>query len=504
MTTAGGGLSATPAGAADARLAPISSPRPLTTATAGTALLAGSARAIAEAVRSGRCRAVDMVQASLERIVATDPVVNAFTDRTADRALRRAALLDAALARGDAATACLPLLGVPFAVKNLFDVAGLATRAGSKIERDRPPAEVDGPLVARLEVAGAVLVGALNMDEYAYGFTTENSHDGPCHNPHDLTRVAGGSSGGSAAAVAAGQVPITLGSDTSGSIRVPASLCGVFGLKPTYGRLPRNGSYPFAASLDHLGPFARSVGDLALAYDAIQGHDAHDPACVARPRDPTSDRLDDAVGGLRIGRLGGYFEANAGAEARAAVARVAEALGAHRVVDMPHAEAARAAAFLISNAEGAALHLDDLRRRAADFEPLSRDRFLAGALLPAAWVQQAQRVRREAALAAAALFRDVDLLIAPATPTVAPAIGTEWLEIGGRRLPARASLGILTQPISCIGLPVCSVPVWGCHPTLPIGVQLIAAPWREDLALRVAWHLEAIGVASAPVAALGG
>ena len=160
------------------------------------------------------------------------------------------------------------------------------------------------------------------------------------------------------------------------------------------------------------------------------------------------------------------------------------------------------AAFLITQAEGSALHLDDLRSRAGDFEPLSRDRFLAGALLPGAWVQQAQRVRRAFALEAAALFRDVDVLLAPATPCVAPAIGTEWLTIHGERVPARPSLGLLTQPVSCIGLPVCAVPVWGCHETMPIGVQVIAAPWREDLVLRVARHLESAGVAQAPVAAL--
>ncbi len=463
-------------------------------------LLAGGAGEIAGAVRDRSVSAAEMVEASLARIAATDGVVNAFTDLTAGRARRRAGALDLHLARTDAATDALPLLGVPFAVKNLFDVAGLVTRAGSKIERDKPAASVDGPLVARLEAAGAVLVGALNMDEYAYGFTTENSHDGPTRNPHDPTRVAGGSSGGSAAAVAAGQVPLTLGSDTNGSIRVPASLCGIFGLKPTYGRLPRNGSYPFVASLDHLGPFARSAYDLALAYDAMQGADARDAACVPRPFEPTTGVLSHGIDDLRIATLDGYFEEHAEPEARAAVRRVADALGARRTRSLPEVARARAAAFLITNAEGGSLHLADLRTRAADFEPLSRDRFLAGTLLPAAWVQQAQRLRRWFALRVAEMFRDVDVLLAPATPCVAPAIGTEWLTINGQRLPARASMGLLTQPISFIGLPVCAVPVWGCHASLPIGVQVIAAPWREDIVLRVAHHLHNAGVAAAPIA----
>ena len=465
-------------------------------------LLVGTAGAIAAAVQARTISAAAMVDASLARIGAIDPAVNAFTDVVAERARARAAALDKRLAEGDEGSAGLPLAGVPFAVKNLFDVAGLTTRAGSKIEREKAPASVDAPLVARLERAGAVLVGGLNMDEYAYGFTTENSHDGPTRNPHDLARVAGGSSGGSAAAVAAGEVPVSLGSDTNGSIRVPSSLCGVFGLKPTYGRLPRNGSYPFVASLDHLGPFARSAHDLALVYDAIQGFDRADPACVERGLEATAATIGEPVDGLRIAVLGGWFRELADGSARAAVDCVATALRAHREVELPRVESARAAAFLISNAEGAALHLADLRSRAGDFEPLSRDRFLAGALLPSAWIVQAQRLRRWFALRVAEILREVDVLIAPATPCVAPTIGSETIEIHGRRLPARPSLGLLTQPISFIGLPVCAVPVWRCHATMPIGVQLIAAPWREDLVLRVAHHLQQAGVVDAPVAAL--
>ena len=288
-------------------------------------LLGGSAQAIASAVRGREVSALAMVEASLARIQATDGRVNAFTARTVQRAVSQASALDARLALGDTVTQALPLLGVPFAVKNLFDIEGLTTLAGSKIERDQPAAQQDAVLVQRLSRAGAVLVGALNMDEYAYGFSTENTHYGPTCNPHDLSRIAGGSSGGSAAAVAAGQVPITLGSDTNGSIRVPASLCGVFGLKPSFGRLPRTGSFPFVASLDHLGPFARSAEDLALVYDALQGHDAHDPACVARGFEPVAG-APATVAGLRIGVLGGWFREMARPEARTAVDAVAAAL----------------------------------------------------------------------------------------------------------------------------------------------------------------------------------
>jgi 1-carboxybiuret hydrolase len=472
-----------------------------------------SAARMAQAVRAGEVTAARLIEECLERIAALDRDVNAFTDVTRERAIARADALDEWVARADArARAALPLLGIPFAVKNLYDVAGLPTRAGSKIERERSPAIEDALLVRRMEAAGAVLVGALNMDEYAYGFTTENTHDGPTRNPHDLTRIAGGSSGGSAAAVAAGEVPIALGSDTNGSIRVPASLCGVFGLKPTYGRLPRTGTYPFVASLDHLGPFSRSVEDLSLAYDAMQGPDAGDPACAQRPRESTAPGLGGDLGALRVAILDGYFAENAGTQARAAVNRVAESLRAMgcRVsrTQLPEAARARAAAFVIGNAEGGALHLPDLRRRASDFEPLSRDRFLAGALLPAAWVLQAQRFRLWFARRVARMFTEIDVLLAPATPTSATPIGSEWMEIDGKQVATRPSMGLLTQPISCIGLPVCAVPVWEepgpavAQGALPIGVQIIAAPWREDLVLRVAAALERAGIAAAPVAQL--
>jgi AtzE family amidohydrolase len=466
---------------------------------------AGAAR-MAQAVRTGEASAAALVRACLARIEATDGRVNAFTDLTAARALRRADEIDALIAaerRGGAGdTAALPLLGVPFAVKNLFDVQGLQTRAGSKIELSRPPARRDAVLVRRLEAAGAILVGALNMDEYAYGFTTENTHYGPVRNPRDLARIAGGSSGGSGAALAAGQVPLTLASDTNGSIRVPASLCGVFGLKPTYGRLPRTGSYPFVASLDTLGPLARSVADLALAYDVMQGPDEHDPACAQRPLEATGALLARGASGLRIAVLDGYFAENAGPQARAAVARVARALGVTRRIELPEVVRARAAAFVIGNAEGGALHLSDLSTRAAEFDPLTRDRFIAGALLPAAWVYRAQCLRLWFARQVAGIFSDVDVLLAPATPGVATHIGSETMEVNGRSLPTRPNTGMLTQPISFIGLPVCAVPVWPEEGRLPLGVQIIAAPWREDLALRVAAALEAAGVASAPIAAL--
>ena len=447
-----------------------------------------TASEIAAAVAAGRLTARASVEGALARIAAQDGVLNSFTDITAARALARADAIDAAGAAPG------PLAGVPFAVKNLFDVAGLPTRAGSAINRSRAPATADAALVQRLEAQGAILVGALNMGEYAYDFTGENRHDGASRNPHDPARMTGGSSGGSGAAVAGGLVPLALGSDTNGSIRVPASLCGLFGLKPTYGRLSRAGSFPFVSSLDHLGPLARSVGDLALAYDAMQGPDPDDPACTRRPVEPVLPGLEAGIGGRCIVRAGGYFRANQMQEATAAVDRVAFALGATAEVELPEAARARAAAFLITTAEGAALHLARLRSRAADFDPDVRDRLIAGAMVPAPLLVQAQKFRRWYRDAVLRLFDGVDAILAPATPCCAPLLGQKSFVLDGVELPVRPNLGLFTQPISFIGLPVVAVPVAG---PLPIGVQVIAAPWREDIALRIARHLEASGVAVA-------
>src|SRR5580700_9312656 len=314
-----------------------------------------SAATIAAAVTAGRVSATHIVEATLARIRERDPLLNSFTAVTERRALSRARALDEARAKGERLPA---LAGVPFAVKNLFDVAGLPTLAGSKINRDLPPAQRDAALIERLEAVGAILVGALNMGEYAYDFTGENAHDGPSRNPHDLDRMTGGSSGGSGAAVAGGLVPLALGSDTNGSIRVPASLCGLFGLKPTYGRLSRARSFPFVGSLDHVGPLARTTRDLALAYDAMQGHDPDDPVCARRLVEPALPALGRGTAGLRIAVAGGYFRRGAMPEAVAALDRVARALDVTREVELPEAHRARAAAFVITTAEGASLHLD--------------------------------------------------------------------------------------------------------------------------------------------------
>jgi aspartyl-tRNA(Asn)/glutamyl-tRNA(Gln) amidotransferase subunit A len=298
--------------------------------------------------------------------------------------------------------------------------------------------------------------------------------------------------------VAGGLVPLALGSDTNGSIRVPSSFCGTFGLKPTYGRLSRAGSFPFVSSLDHLGPLARGTRDLALAYDAMQGHDPNDPVCADRPAEPVTAALGQGIAGLRIAKAGGYFRAGASAEALWALDTVAVALDTAREVEIPEAGRARAAAYVFTTSEGAALHLDRLRRRPQDFDPDVRDRLIAGALVPGSAVSQAQKFRRWYREAVLRLFGEVDAILAPATPCVAPLIGQKTLTLDGKELPLRPNIGIYTQPISFIGLPVVAVPLRTAM-GLPIGVQIISAPWREDVALRISHHLETAGIVGAPL-----
>jgi AtzE family amidohydrolase len=457
-----------------------------------------SATEIARGVRSGAFTARSIAEAHLARIDAHDGRVGAFTAVTRERALAEA---DAVDSRRKSGAPLGPLAGVPYAVKNLFDIAGLPTLAGARINREHPPATRDAFLIRKLVAADAVLLGALNMGEYAYDFTGENAHDGPSRNPHDLTRMTGGSSGGSGAAPAAGFATVALGSDTNGSIRVPSSLCGLFGLKPTYGRLSKAGSFPFVGTLDHLGPLARSTADCAAFYDAMRGHDPDDADCRDRPAEALMPFVNSGIGGLRVARATGYFDRMQTATATDAVATVADALDAG-TIEIPDTAAARAAAFLITMAEGGHLHLPRLRTRAAEFDPDTRTRLLAGALLPASYVAMAQRVRRKYRAAVLKLFESVDVILAPATPTVAPMLGQKTFALDGQEVPVRANLGLFTQPFSFIGLPVMAAPVWTAGSALPIGVQVIAPPWREDIANRVAGYLESKGIAAARAAPL--
>jgi aspartyl-tRNA(Asn)/glutamyl-tRNA(Gln) amidotransferase subunit A len=279
---------------------------------------------------------------------------------------------------------------------------------------------------------------------------------------------------------------------------VPSSFCGIFGLKPTFGRLPRTGTFPFVHDLDHLGPFARSVHDLATVYDALQGFDRHDVACAERPNEPTVAGLEHGASGLRVAVLDGWFQDMADVQGRDAVQKVADILGAKGKVTLPGTQRARAAAFMLTATSGGNLHREALRSQAGDFDPATRDRLLAGALMPADAVLQAQRVRQDYRAEVLTAFRSHDLLLAPATPCTAVLLGQPTISVNGADVPTRANIGVLTQPLSFIGLPIVTIPI--ANGAMPIGVQIIAAPWREDVALAAALRVERAGLAGAPMA----
>ena len=442
-----------------------------------------SALAAAGAVRSGETTARALLEDALRRIEAEDGRLNCFTRVLADRARARADAVDRLVAAGGDAG---PLAGVPFAVKDLFDVAGIPTTAGSKAREAAGPALQDAAAIARLEAAGAVLIGTLNMDEFAYGFSTENAHYGVTHNPHDLERLAGGSSGGSAAAVAAGLVQLTLGSDTNGSIRVPASLCGVFGLRPTHGAASEAGVFPFVERLDVIGPFARSVEDVRAAFELMSGQ-----TCAAHQ------------GPIRAARLTGWFHDNADDDARESVAAVCAGLGAAETVELGLAAAGRSAGFLLTASEGGHRHLAGLRQDATAFDHATRSRFVAGALVPDNFLAEAEEVAARFISQFEQAIAGWDILVAPSTPAPAPRIDDGMIVVNGQRLPARANLGLCAQPISLTGAPVLSVPVKRTG-RLPLGVQLIATRGREQVLFAAAARLVEMSVVACEWPAMAG
>ncbi|WP_241127695.1 AtzE family amidohydrolase [Novosphingobium terrae] len=431
-----------------------------------------SASAIAGAVREGRVRAVEITLAALESIAARDKAINAVNTVLADRALDTAAAIDAAVARGEDLG---PLAGVPIGLKALFDVAGHPTTAGAAMRADAAPAPRDAALLQRLTAAGAVPIAVLNMDEYAYGFVTVNAHFGTTRNPRDTARLAGGSSGGSAAAVAAGMLPLAWGSDTNGSIRVPASLCGVWGFRPAHGSVAEEGSFPFVPMLDTLGPFTNTLEDLRLAMEVAQG----------QPIAPMKAR--------RVARLGGWFVDHAIPDFYKAFAGIEALLGVLPMTELPHVEAARAAAFLITAHDGGRLHRAELAKRALAFDPETRDRLLAGNLVPTPLRDRAALFGDWFRKQALTLLQRYEVLVAPATPDVAPLMADPMIHTGNGPAPARANLGMLAQPISLAGLPVLSAPLKRPG-QLPLGLQLISAPGREGLLFDLAARLEAAGV----------
>lgn len=436
---------------------------------------------------------IALADESLSRAERLHEQFNLFTTIRAKGARADAAVIARRSDRGESLGS---LAGRTVAVKDQFDVEGIVTLAGSKMLADSPPAAADATAVARLRGSDALLIGATNMDEFAYGFSTENTHYGTTRNPHDPARIAGGSSGGSAAAVASGAVDLALGTDTNGSVRIPAAFCGVFGLRPTYGLVPRSGTVAFSPSFDVVGVLARDVMTLALGLDAIAGPDGHDPS-VARAFGGVESALGAGIGGLRVAHGSGELWRGADDEVLEATVQVADALGSVGSLAIPDVDRARAAAMVITAAEGADQHRAELLSDPEAFDPAVIERFLAGLTVRAIDYVACQRYRRDFCNRVRTLFANVDVLVIPTVACAAPYIGQSTLEIGGITLPTGAVLGRFTQPISFIGLPALSVPVLGHG--LPIGVQLVGRPFSEAVLCAAAAYLEAKGIVGAKV-----
>ena len=433
---------------------------------------------------------VEVTEAVLERIAQADGSLNSYITVLSDQALQQARQAERELQRGEYRG---PLHGVPLAVKDLVWTKGVATTCGSAILRDFAPQE-DATLMTHLREAGAVLLGKLNMHEFAYGVTGEDSAFGACHNPWDRDRVPGGSSSGSGAAVAAGLAYGAIGTDTGGSIRIPAALCGIVGLKPTYGRVSRYGVVPLSWSFDHVGPLTRSVEDAALMLQAIAGYDPRDAASAEASVPNFTHGLQSQVKGLRLGVPREYFfdalDPEVAGAVRSATALLGE-LGAQvQEVSIPLLEDAGPTWNASVMPEATAYHLPYLKARADQYTPAVRDRLELGLFIPAVAYLQAQRARRLLTQQFQEVFQQVDAIVTPTTPTPAPLIGGEEVELGGRRHDARRSLGVLTRVADLTGMPCITVPCGFSSRGLPLGLQVMARHFDEATALRVAYAYE--------------
>jgi aspartyl-tRNA(Asn)/glutamyl-tRNA(Gln) amidotransferase subunit A len=476
---------------------------------------------LASAVRAGSRPAAEITEGYLAAIEAGEHQVHAFNLVTADTARAQAAAVDASVARGEDPG---PLAGVPVALKDNLCTRGVPTTCSSRIlEGWRPP--YDATVVTRLAQAGAVLIGKTNMDEFAMGSSTEGSAFGPTRNPHDAGRVPGGSSGGSAAAVAAGFVPLALGSDTGGSIRQPAALCGVVGMKPTYGAVSRYGLVAFASSLDQIGPLATSVADAALLFDVIGGHDACDSTSLNRPVPPVVSGLEEGVEGLGVGLLTELL-ATADPDVVARVREAADALAAAgaRVeeVSVPEVTLGLSAYYLIAPGEASSnlarydgvrygLRVDgadtvamNTATRTAGFGAEVKRRIMLGTyVLSAGYVDayynQALRVRTRIIEGFAAAYRTFDVLLGPTAPTTAFALGEKTGD------PYTMYLSdVCTVPSNLAGHPAVSVPFGAGEDGLPVGVQVLGPELAEGLVFRVAAALEAAAPELAAPLLVGG
>ena len=442
-------------------------------------------RRLAHEIRQGSLSPVELARETLDRISKLQSTLNAFITVTEEWALEQARRAEREIREGRDRG---PLHGIPFAAKDLFYTRGIRTTVGSKILRDFVP-DHDAAVIERLREAGAVLIGKTGLHEWAYGITSDNPHFGAIRNPWDTTRIPGGSSGGSTAALAAGLCSFSLGSDTGGSIRIPASFCGVVGLQPTFGRVSRWGMFPLGYSLDHAGPFAHTVEDAALVYQAMAGHDARDETTVERPVALPAFAEDLRLEGRKIGVPRNFYYENLDPAVDQAVQKalvVLEELGAELIpIDVPGMEEFNSVGRLILAAEATSVHRSRLQDHRDDFGEDVRALLEQGETVLATEYLEAQQRRRELVRDFNRLFGEVDVIAVPTSPIAAPKIGEGTVSIAGLSVAVRAAVTRLVRAVNLGGWPTLSVPCGFTPDGLPIGLQLIGDRFEEEGLLEV-------------------
>ena len=450
-----------------------------------------SGREVADRVRRREASAVEVTRAALARIERLDGDLRAFITVTGDEALKAAEAVDRAVASGRD----LPLAGVPLAIKDGFHVKGVRTTAGSKVMADFVAVD-DATAVARLKAAGCVVIGKTSMHEFAFGFTNQNRHYGDCKNPWDRSRVPGGSSGGNGVAIATSMALAAIGGDTGGSIRLPAALCGIVGLKVTYGRVSRYGGVPLSWTMDTVGPMARTVADAAALLQAIAGHDPKDPNSSRKPVPDYSGAIGKGdLKGVRIGIPHNHFfdalEPDVAAATHEAV-EVLKTLGATLIdVPFPAVDVARGAHRAIIFSEATAAHETLIRTRAADFDPEILALLLAGFFFSGPQYLAAQQARRRVVAEYRKLWASFDVLVTPTSPIAATPIGATSVKLNGEDRPLVRAYLDHTLPFNLTGQPALSVPCGFTAASLPVGLQLVGRPFDEALLLQVGAAYEA-------------
>jgi aspartyl-tRNA(Asn)/glutamyl-tRNA(Gln) amidotransferase subunit A len=440
-----------------------------------------------EAIRARRLSPIELTDAYLARIARANPTLNAYVTITGDRARGDAARATDEIARGAYRG---PLHGIPIGLKDIVATAGIRTTCGSKVHATWVPA-ADAAVARRLADAGAVLLGKLNTHEYAFGVTTNNPHWGPTRNPWNTARIPGGSSGGSGAAVAASLACAAIGTDTGGSIRIPAAVCGVVGLKPTYGRVSKAGVFPMSYLFDHVGPITRTVEDAAIMLAAIAGYDAADATTVATPVADYRTGLRDGIAGLRIGvprsRLFPPIDPHVLAAVDAALGTLERLGAAVRDVEVP--EMPMPGAFDIMISEAKDIHAETLAHRLGDLGA-DLQMYLGAPVGGAVWLASALRQVRDYAAAIRTVLDTVDVLALPTCPIGAPPIGADVVDVGGVELQTFFAMALRTAPFNVAGVPALSVPCGFTPDGLPIGLQLAGRPFDEATVLRAGWAYE--------------